>query len=129
MAMLVRGYPEAANHTANNPGHPFRQTVKQILAVGPDIKKWTGHAVPPSKGLTDFGDKKAVKSFTGDKNANFNQYDFHHFVHLFAREGCGREARSTDFLQVLAVALKPFFWRRCDNMTRILYDISEMSCP
>ena len=61
--------------------------------------------MPPSKGLTDFGDKKTVKSLTGDKNVNFDQYDFHHFVDPSARKECGREARSADFLQVLAVAL------------------------
>ena len=64
----------------------------------------TGHT-----GLTDFGDKKTVKSSTGDKNANFNHYDFHHYEHQTAKKGCGREARPTDVLYVLAVALKPFF--------------------
>ena len=67
--------------------------------------------------------------YRATKIVKINQYDFHHLVHPLARKGCGREARNTDFLQVLAVALKPFIWVRCNNMTRILYDISEMSCP
>ena len=74
--------------------------------------------MPLSIGLTDFGDEKTVKSLTGDKNANCNQNDFHHWS-----LSKGRNERPSNCLQISKYSKKrPIFTGRHVHPSNVLSD-------